>query len=123
MDAYSRFNEWLALAITRGVSTMTCAYLFAGLACLSLPNAVGGGVATFVPWLAQTFLQLVLLSIIMVGQGIQQRRMDELHDKHDAEAEKAEKRHQAHAALLNAARPGVPDWPPIFADQTLDVTD
>lgn len=81
--AYRRFNEWLALKITAAVSTMTCAYLFAFLACVSLPEAIHGGAATLVAWTAQTFLQLVLLSVIMVGQALQQRRIDDLHDKHD----------------------------------------
>jgi len=90
MNFYSSFNEWLAAKITRAVSTMTCAYLFAALACVSLPEAIRGGSATLVAWIAQTFLQLVLLSVIMVGQEAQQRRHDEhaqsladLHDKHD----------------------------------------
>ncbi len=41
------------------------------LALISLPEAIQGGVATTITWIAQTFLQLVLLSIIIVGQNIQ----------------------------------------------------
>jgi hypothetical protein len=37
----------------------------------SLPAAIRGGTATLIAWIAQTFLQLVLLSIIMVGQNVQ----------------------------------------------------
>jgi hypothetical protein len=66
-----RFNTFLALKITAGVGTMWCAYVFAALAFVSLPTALRGGVSTTVTWTAQTFLQLVLLSIIIVGQNVQ----------------------------------------------------
>ena len=72
----SRFNEWLAVKITRVVGTMWCAYAFAGLALISLPAAIRGGTPTLISWIAQTFLQLVLLSIIMVGQNIAARKSD-----------------------------------------------
>jgi hypothetical protein len=50
---------------------MWCAYLFAALALISLPAAIKtGDVVIIVAWIAQTFLQLVLLSIIMVGQNV-----------------------------------------------------
>ena len=63
-------NSWLALKITSGVGTMWCAYAFALVALVSLPDAIHGGRATIISWVAQTFIQLVLLSIIMVGQNI-----------------------------------------------------
>src|SRR5438309_1173568 len=66
----NQFNDWLAISITRIVGTMWCAYAFACLALVSLPAAIRGGTATLVAWIAQTFLQLVLLSIIMVGQRV-----------------------------------------------------
>lgn len=72
----SRFNDWLAISITNIVGTMWCAYAFAILALVSLPAAIKGGVATLVAWIAQTFLQLILLSIIMVGQKIAAVRSD-----------------------------------------------
>ncbi len=65
-----RFNAYLAVKITDGVGTMWCAYAFALLALVSLPAAIAGGVATLISWVAQTFLQLVLLSIIIVGQKV-----------------------------------------------------
>ncbi len=65
-----RFNNFLGEKITEGVGTMWCAYIFAALALVSLPEAIKGGVAPLVAWTAQTFIQLVLLSIIMVGQKI-----------------------------------------------------
>jgi hypothetical protein len=72
----TRFNDWLAISITRIVGTMWCAYAFAGLALVSLPAAVRGGTATLIGWIAQTFLQLVLLSIIMVGQKVAAEKSD-----------------------------------------------
>lgn len=50
---------------------MWCAYIFAAIALISLPSAIKtGDLITIVSWVAQTFLQLVLLSIIMVGQSV-----------------------------------------------------
>ncbi len=67
-----RFNLWLAEKITTGVATMWCAYIFAAIALISLPKAIkSGDTIVIVSWIAQTFLQLVLLSIIMVGQKVQ----------------------------------------------------
>jgi len=63
-------NGRIAMLITNMVSTMWCAYLFAIIALISLPAAITGGTATLVSWIAQTFLQLVLLSVIMVGQKV-----------------------------------------------------
>jgi hypothetical protein len=65
------FNTKLAAKITSGVATMWCAYIFAGIALVSLPAALkSGNLIVIVSWIAQTFLQLVLLSIIMVGQNV-----------------------------------------------------
>ncbi len=87
------FNAKFAVLITRGVGTMACAYLFALLAFVSLPAIlIQAGVLTasevpkfltkpglilIVSWIAQTFLQLVLLSIILVGQRVQSAASDE----------------------------------------------
>lgn len=72
----ARVNTWLALKITNVVGTMWCAYAFAALALVSLPTAIKDGTATLISWIAQTFLQLVLLSIIMVGQAVQSAAAD-----------------------------------------------
>jgi hypothetical protein len=67
----ARINKWLALKITKGVGTMWCAYAFAALAFVSLPAAImSRSPVVVVSWISQTFLQLVLLSIIMVGQQV-----------------------------------------------------
>jgi hypothetical protein len=70
------FNDKLAVKITNVVGTMWCAYAFAALALISLPAAIQAGTATLVAWFAQTFLQLVLLSIIMVGQKVASAKSD-----------------------------------------------
>ncbi len=76
MDWINALNRRIAEKITAGVSTMWAAYLFAAIALISLPAAIrSGNTLTIVDWVAQTFLQLVLLSIIMVGQ---QRSSDDV---------------------------------------------
>ena len=84
----TQFNDWLAISITKTVGTMWCAYAFAALALISLPDAIQGGTATLISWIAQTFLQLVLLSIIMVGQNIAAEKSDRQLEQtyRDAEA-------------------------------------
>ena len=84
----SRFNAYLAVKVTNLVGTMWCAYAFAVLALISLPDAVHGGTSTLIAWIAQTFLQLVLLSIIIVGQKVAGEASDKrsLDTYNDAEA-------------------------------------
>jgi hypothetical protein len=85
---HTGFNGWLAVHITNSVATMWCAYAFAVLALISLPDAIKTGTATLIAWIAQTFLQLVLLSIIMVGQKVAAAASDKqaLQTYKDAEA-------------------------------------
>ena len=67
---FERFNKTLSVKITKAVGTMWCAYAFAALAFVSLPSAIRSrNPVTLVSWISQTFLQLVLLSIIIVGQN------------------------------------------------------
>ena len=69
MSRVSEFNRRIAEKITAGVATMWCAYIFAALALISFPAALrSDDLLVKVDWVAQTFLQLVLISIIMVGQ-------------------------------------------------------
>src|SRR5215471_9410039 len=86
-DERAGFNGRLGLFITVIVGTMWCAYLFTLLALVSLPSVLkqagfgigfdfGDGTVILVAWIAQTFLQLVLLPIIIVGQNIQARTAD-----------------------------------------------
>jgi hypothetical protein len=72
-----QFNTWLAVKITKTVGTMWIAYLFAAIALISLPAAIqSGNVIVIVAWIAQTFFQLVLLPIIIVGQNVIQATND-----------------------------------------------
>ncbi len=66
---HTGFNKWLAVKLTTGVGTMWCAYAFAILAIIGFP--LGSTNPTqYVQWASQTFIQLVMLSVIMVGQNV-----------------------------------------------------
>ena len=86
MSQVANFNERLAAKITAGVATMWCAYAFALIALVSLPSALkSGSVIVIVAWIAQTFLQLVLLSIIMVGQNVGAKSVEQkINETHAA---------------------------------------
>lgn len=62
--------------ITNKVGTMWCAGLFAVLALAGLPKALSEN--NFVDWLIQDFLQLVLMSVILVGQDVQSKKTEKL---------------------------------------------
>src|ERR1700738_2127023 len=83
-----RFNARFGLLITVSVGTMWTAYLFTVLALFALPDAVKQGTYFIVVWLSSSFLQLVLLPIIIVGQNIQARAADKRAEEtyKDAEA-------------------------------------
>ena len=94
-NAYARVNKKVALGVTGFVGSMTAAWIFCLLALLSLPAVltqafslhffphwlVAVGLIALVAWIAQTFLQLVLLSVIMVGQNVQQAASDARAEK------------------------------------------
>lgn len=88
-DARVGFNGRLGLFITMIVGTMWAAYIFTILALISLPSAIKSGDSIIiVGWIAQTFLQLVLLPIIIVGQNLQGQAADRRGEQtyQDAEA-------------------------------------
>src|SRR5436189_1084525 len=125
-----RFNARFAVRITKMVGSMWCAYLFAAFDLLSLPAAIRAGISTIVAWVAQTFLQLVLLSIIMVGQNVQSAAADKRAEAtfHDASATLHEVAHvQGHLAAQDelltriAAKIGL-DPVPIIDNPVLDET-
>lgn len=91
-DEHIGLNGKVALVLTTAVGTMWCAYIFAILALLVVPQAIQGGLLTFVQWVSQTFIQLVMLSVIMVGQNILGRASDKraIQTYEDAEAILAE---------------------------------
>jgi hypothetical protein len=90
--AVDRFNARLAVRITKMVGSMWCAYVFSVLALVSFPATltlagmvpkgffpawlIAAGLIALIAWIAQTFLQLVLLSIILVGQDVQSQAAD-----------------------------------------------
>jgi len=99
-------NGRIGLTLTRVVGTMWCAYAFAALALLALPEASGGGMLALIQWLSQTFIQLCMLSVIMVGQNILARAADRRSEMtyRDAEATFHEAQQiQAHLAAQDDA--------------------
>ena len=75
------FNGKVALILTTVVGTMWCAYAFGALALVALPSALSGGrLLDLIQWISQTFIQLVMLSVIMVGQNILSRASDKRAD-------------------------------------------
>ena len=71
-----RFNAKFGLKITLVVGTMWAAYIFTVLALFALPSAIKQGTYFVVVWMSSSFLQLVLLPIIIVGQNIQAAAAD-----------------------------------------------
>ncbi len=121
-SAADRFNSWLAIKITGGVGTMWCAYAFFVLALLGLPAALHPGGEGIIAWIAQTFLQLVLLSIIIVGQNIlsaaADKRSEATYKDADAVLHEAleiqkhlEAQDQAIESILAVVRAGSPSRP------------
>jgi len=103
VKAVEGFNAKLAVILTRGVGSMACAYLFCIVALISLPAILieagvlnrtavphfltRPGLILIIAWIAQTFLQLVLLSVIMVGQSVQSAASDARAEKEFADTE------------------------------------
>lgn len=75
--AIGKFNTWFAVFITKAVGSMWCAYVFVIISLVSLPAALKShDPIVIVGWIAQTFLQLVLLPIIIVGQNVEAATSD-----------------------------------------------
>ena len=90
-SAAQRFNKRVAMALTQYVGTMWCFWVFCLLALFSLPAVLSGfsvfngvfpaviikaSIIALVAWVAQTFIQLVLLPALMVGQNLQNDAAD-----------------------------------------------
>lgn len=86
-SAMARFNARAAVAVTKVVGSMWCAYAFGAFDLISLPDAIKGGTPTIISWVAQTFLQLVLLSVIMVGQDVQAAAADKRSEQEFGDVE------------------------------------
>ena len=87
----NKFNDQVAVKITKTVGTMWTGYLFALLSLFSLPAIlhlvfpkltifphwlISASLISLIAWVSQNFLQLVLLPIIMVGQNVIQGQQD-----------------------------------------------
>jgi hypothetical protein len=82
------FNGKIGVFITTIVGTMWAAYLFTVIALISAPSAFSSAnLLTIISWIAQTFLQLVLLPIIIVGQNVQARAADKRSQQTYSDAE------------------------------------
>jgi hypothetical protein len=131
-SAVTRFNTRVAIIVTRAVGSMWCAYAFALFDLISLPDAIRAGAAAIVSWVAQTFLQLVLLSVIMVGQNVQAAAADKRSEAtfHDASATLHEVAHlQGHLAAQDmlltriAEKIGIEPIPVIDNPPDVDLSD
>ncbi len=76
MKNFEEQGKSLGEKITIKVGTMWCAGLFAVLALAGLPKALSEN--NLVDWLIQDFLQLVLMSVILVGQDVQSKKTEKL---------------------------------------------
>jgi len=113
-----RFNARFGLVITVVVGTMWCAYLFSLIAFVGLPGAIRQGSYYIIVWLSSSFLQLVLLPIIIVGQNIQAKAADKraeetykdaeavLHEASQIQAHLAEQDRAIDDILTRLERPG-----------------
>src|ERR1035438_8135139 len=120
----ARFNAWLAVKITKTVGSMWCAYIFAAIALYGLPAALRPGGEGLVSWIAPKFLQLVLLSLIIVGQDVQTQASDARAGKtfEDVEAVK-DAQVQALDRLDTRTRGGLADiLDAVTAQQTTTLT-
>jgi len=88
-----RINGKIGLRITVIVGTMWAAYVFAAIALISLPDNVKS-TQLLILWISSSFLQLVLLPIIIVGQNIQAKAADQ----------RAEATYNDAAAVLDEAK-------------------
>lgn len=79
-QALSGFNMKIAVAITKSLGTMICAYIFAILAIIGFPG-LHATPTQYVQWLSQTFIQLVALSVLAVGQQVLSKQGELMADE------------------------------------------
>jgi hypothetical protein len=75
-NVVGHINAKVGLRITVVVGTMWAAYVFAVIALISLPDNIHS-TQLLILWISSSFLQLVLLPVIIVGQNIQARAADD----------------------------------------------
>ena len=118
---YQRLNKKVALVLTTYVGTMTCFWVFCLLALCSLPAVLSGfhvfhsafpaviikaSVIALVAWVAQTFIQLVLLPALMVGQNLQNEAADARSTKTFEDVEEARQNLKKALELLDVHTEG-----------------
>ena len=101
MKPFASFNDRVADRITTGLSSMWTAYVFTIVALVSLPAALAThSLIVIVAWFAQTFVQLVALSILGAGQDKAAKwTAAELRETHDAAMEEIGLLREDHAAM------------------------
>ena len=83
-------NTAIAVFLTKHVGTMQVAYSFALLAIFGLLAILGilpPIVALLVAWTSQSFIQLVMLPVIMVGQDVLGKHQEMVSEKSFADIE------------------------------------
>jgi hypothetical protein len=118
---YQRINKAVAVALTKYVGTMTTFWVFCLLALFSLPAVLSGfhvfhsffpaviikaSIIALVAWVAQTFIQLVLLPALMVGQNLQNEAADARAAKTFEDVEEARNCIKQALALLDVHTEG-----------------
>ena len=73
----SDLSDKIAVWFTNRVGTMSCAYIFLAWSLLPL---LFPSIEMLVAYVSQSIIQLVLLPLIMVGQGVMNRASDERAD-------------------------------------------
>lgn len=74
LKKYRQFNEWLAIKLTYGVGSMTCAWVFFIWSLLPLKYS---WLTPIVSYVSQSIIQLVLFSVIMVGTALMNRASEQ----------------------------------------------
>jgi hypothetical protein len=104
--AWESFNTGLALWLTRLIGSMECAYVFALVACLSLPQALEslrhGDMLVAVAWFSQSLCQLVLLPVLLVGERVILERQDAESRREREESREEARQHYEMIGLLVA---------------------
>jgi hypothetical protein len=73
-------NDRIAVLVTKMTGTMCTAYIFCAVSLISFSAAIASrDPFVIVSWISQSFLQLVLLPVIMVGQNIMTEHHDRTH--------------------------------------------
>lgn len=84
-------NTAIAVFLTKHVGTMQVAYVFGLLAIVGLFGIIGilPSVAnTLVSWISQSFIQLVMLPVIMVGQAVLGKHQEMVSERSYEDIEK-----------------------------------